>query len=42
MGAILDQGGDIPTPAIFPGEEDVYWIEPAQKVAIPLLVERTS
>lgn len=41
LGAILDQGGGIPDPSRHPKEENVYWIDPNPKVAIPLLIRKT-
>lgn len=41
LGAMLDHGDDIPDP-VNPSkkEEDIYWIEPDPKVAIPILVRK--
>ena len=41
LGAILDQGGDIPDPVSPRKEKNVYWIEPNPNVAIPILVKKT-
>ncbi len=41
LGAILDQGGDIPDPVSPRKEKNVYWIEPNHNVAIPILVKKT-
>ncbi len=41
LGSMLDHGMDIPDPFVQEGkQEGVYWIEPAPKVAIPILIRK--